>query len=174
MQLMPETAKEIAGELGIPYDEGRLLADPQYNMALGTAYIEKMRDRYQGDNALALAAYNAGPGNVDKWIKEFGDPRTGEISEADWIAKIPFEETRNYTGKIISQLEQPEPGSVTYARAIKQANKIEDPELRDLTVARIEDLPKAQDLEDRALLKIRPLKWQAGGYASVDPRLLAS
>ena len=173
MQLMPETAKEMAGELGIPYDEGRLLADPQYNMALGTAYIEKMRDRYQGDNALALAAYNAGTGNVDKWIKEFGDPRTGEISQEEWIKKIPFEETRNYTGKIMAKLEQPEPGSATYARAIKQANKIEDPELRDLTVARIEDLKKAQDLEDRALFDQAAETVQAAGYSAVDPRLLA-
>lgn len=173
MQLMPDTAKEMAAEMGVPYDEGRLLADPQYNMALGTAYIEKMRNRYQGNNALAVAAYNAGPGNVDEWLKKYGDPRTGEISEADWIAKIPFEKTRNYTGKIISQMEQPEPGSVTYARAIKQANKIDDPELRDLTVARIEDLKKAQDLEDRALYDQAAEMVQAGGYASVDPRLLA-
>ena len=64
MQLMPDTAKEMAAEMGVPYDEARLLADPQYNMALGTAYIEKMRNRYQGSNALAVAAYNAGPGRV--------------------------------------------------------------------------------------------------------------
>lgn len=173
MQVMEETAKEMAAELGIEYNKERLLTDAQYNMAIGGAYLDKMGERYKGSNALAVAAYNAGPGNVDEWLKKYGDPRTGEISEADWIAKIPFEETRNYTGKIIGQLEQPEPGSVTYARAIKQANKIEDPELRDLTVARIEDLKKAQDLEDRALYDQAAEMVQAGGYASVDPRLLA-
>lgn len=173
MQVMEETAKEMAAELGIEYNKERLLTDAQYNMAIGGAYLDKMSERYAGSNALAVAAYNAGPGNVDEWLKKYGDPRTGEISEADWIAKIPFEETRNYTGKIISQMEQPEPGSVTYARAIKQANKIDDPELRDLTVARIEDLKKAQDLEDKAIYDQAAEMVQAGGYSSVDPRLLA-
>lgn len=77
MQLMPDTAKEMAGELGIPYSEERLTADPQYNMALGNAYLNKMLGRYGGNSTLAVAAYNAGPGNVDKWIKEIGDPRKG-------------------------------------------------------------------------------------------------
>lgn len=75
MQLMPATAEETAKELGIPYSPERLASDPNYNVALGTAYLNKMLGRYDGNQTLAVAAYNAGPGAVDKWIKEYGDPR---------------------------------------------------------------------------------------------------
>lgn len=147
MQLMPDTAKEMAGELGIDYDEERLTSDPQYNMALGTAYLNKMLGKYNGNPALALAAYNAGPGSVDKWIKENGDPRTGEISDQEFIEKIPFAETRNYASKIVGQLGSGQPAARTYADATRQAQKIEDPQLRKYAVDRVDDLYKAQKLE---------------------------
>lgn len=172
MQLMPDTAKEMAAELGIPYDEKRLLADPNYNTSLGTAYINKMLGRYAGNSALAVAAYNAGPGNVDKWLKEYGDPRKGEISEQEWIQSIPFEETKNYTAKITSQLIPAVPGSVSYASAVRKANEIEDPELRELTLNRVDDLKKAQDLELKANYDLAADAVMRGGYESVDARLL--
>ena len=172
MQLMPDTAKEMATELGIPYDEQRLLADPNYNTALGTAYINKMLGRYNGNSTLAVAAYNAGPGNVDKWIKENGDPRKGDVSEADWIKSIPFEETRTYTGKITGQLVPAAPASVDYANAVKEAQKIEDPELRKLTLDRVDDLKKASDLESSANYDLAAQAVESGGYAAIDARLL--
>ena len=150
MQLMPDTAKEMADELGITYDEDRLTTDPQYNMALGTAYLNKMLGRYNGNKALALAAYNAGPGSVDKWIKENGDPRTGEITEAEFIEKIPFEETRNYTSKIVGQMAGGQSEARTYAEATKQVQKIQDPELRKYALDRVDDLHKAEQLEQKA------------------------
>lgn len=172
MQLMPDTAKEMAAELKIPYDEARLTADPNYNTALGTAYLNKMLGRYNGNSALAVAAYNAGPGSVDKWIKENGDPRTGEVSTAEWIEKIPFEETRNYTGKITSQLVPSEPASVRYSNAVTEANKIADPELRKSVLDRVDDLKKAQDLEQKANYDLAANAVMQGGYESVDARLL--
>jgi len=53
---------------------------------------------------LALAAYNAGPGRVDEWLKVNGDPRSGEIGTGAWIERIPFQETRDYTRKILGDL----------------------------------------------------------------------
>lgn len=153
MQLMPDTAKEMAAELGIEFSEERLTADPQYNMALGTAYLNKMLGRYGGDKALALAAYNAGPGSVDEWIKEYGDPRTGEISTQEFIDKIPFDETRAYTSKIMGQVGSggaPVSAERQLANATRQVQAIEDPELRKYALDRVDDLYKAKQLELKA------------------------
>lgn len=105
MQLMPGTARDMATELGLPFDEARLTSDAEYNKRLGSAYLNKMLDRYDGHQALALAAYNAGPGKVDEWLKSHGDPRRGEIDAANWIQKIPYQETRNYTRNILKDLQ---------------------------------------------------------------------
>ncbi|MBA1274861.1 transglycosylase SLT domain-containing protein [Stutzerimonas azotifigens] len=105
MQLMPGTARDMAAELGLPYSEARLTEDAEYNKRLGSAYLNKMLDRYDGHQALALAAYNAGPGKVDEWLKTLGDPRTGEIGTAAWVQKIPYQETRNYTRNILGDLQ---------------------------------------------------------------------
>ena len=101
MQLMPATAEETAGKLGLPYSKALLTSDPEYNKTLGTAYLKMMLDKYTGSEGLAVAAYNAGPGSVDKWLKENGDPRNGGISMADWIQKIPYKETREYTQNVL-------------------------------------------------------------------------
>ncbi|MEN0036265.1 MAG: transglycosylase SLT domain-containing protein [Cellvibrio sp.] len=106
MQLMPATARHMAGELGIAYDHQRLTRDASYNKQLGSAFLSKMLDRYDGEPALAVAAYNAGPGRVDDWLQRHGDPRTGDVSTANWVARIPFEETRNYTRNILRDLNQ--------------------------------------------------------------------
>lgn len=68
---------------------------------MGKYIMNKWLQRYDGNTAMALAAYNAGPGAVDKWNREFGDPRSGKISIDDWVAKIPYDETRNYIGKVL-------------------------------------------------------------------------
>lgn len=100
-QLMEPTARETAGELGIPFDKDKLLNDAAYNRTLGTAYLNKMLQKY-GSEELAVAAYNAGPGSVDGWLKENGDPRNGQISMADWIKAIPYKETRDYTQNVMA------------------------------------------------------------------------
>ena len=76
MQLMPGTAREQAGKLGMAYMSASLNSDPQYNIRLGNGYFQRMMDNY-GSYPLAVAAYNAGPGNVNKWLRANGDPRTG-------------------------------------------------------------------------------------------------
>ena len=126
MQLMPGTARDMAAELGLPFDEARLTSDAEYNKRLGSAYLNKMLERYDGHQALALAAYNAGPGKVDEWLKNHGDPRRGDIDAASWIQKIPFQETRDYTRNILKDLQaansQPrEPQAAVQASGWSQA-----------------------------------------------------
>ena len=77
MQLMPGTAKETARKIGLDYSKSRLTTDAGYNALLGSTYLAAQLQRYEGSLVLAAAAYNAGPGNANKWIKAFGDPRVG-------------------------------------------------------------------------------------------------
>lgn len=172
MQLMPETAKEMAAELDMPYDEQRLTTDPQYNMALGTAYLNKMLGKYNGNQALALAAYNAGPGQVDEWLEKNGDPRTGEISTEEWIERIPFQETREYTAKITGELMGGQPASVRYAAATKQINKIQDPDLRKYSQDKLDDLYKAQQLEQKGTYELAAKTVLDQGYNAVPASVI--
>ncbi len=101
MQLMPATAKEQAKKLGLTYQMTALKENPDYNIALGSTYLQRLIDRYDGSYPLALAAYNGGMGNVDKWLAKYGDPRKGEIDMIDWIELIPFSETQNYVQRVM-------------------------------------------------------------------------
>ncbi|WP_454890279.1 transglycosylase SLT domain-containing protein [Sphingopyxis chilensis] len=101
MQLMPGTAREVAGKLGLSYDAGSLTTDTNYNMMLGSTYFQQMLRYYGGSYPLAVAAYNAGPGNVNKWLRANGDPRTGSIEMLDWIEAIPIFETKNYVQRVL-------------------------------------------------------------------------
>ena len=101
MQLMPGTARETAGKLGLSYDLSRLTADPQYNIMLGSQYFADLMRRYGNYAPLAIAAYNAGPGNVNKWLRANGDPRTPSVDVIRWIEDIPFFETRNYVQRVL-------------------------------------------------------------------------
>jgi soluble lytic murein transglycosylase len=100
MQLMPGTAKSMAKLVGVPYVQTRLTSDWQYNVSLGRAYLAHMLDMFSGSRILAFAAYNAGPGNVSKWIRMFGDPRSDQVDKIDWIELIPYNETRNYVQRV--------------------------------------------------------------------------
>ncbi len=101
MQLMPGTAREVAGKLGLSYDAGSLTVDTNYNMTLGSTYFQQMLSYFGGSYPLAVAAYNAGPGNVNKWLRANGDPRGGGIDMVDWIEAIPIFETRNYVQRVL-------------------------------------------------------------------------
>ena len=101
MQLMPGTAREVAGKLGLSYDRAALTTDTDYNIRLGSSYIQRMLDYYGGSYPLAVAAYNAGPGNVNKWIRANGDPRTSGVDMLEWIENIPIYETKNYVQRVL-------------------------------------------------------------------------
>ena len=101
MQLMPGTAREQAGKMSYDYDPGALTRDAGYNMLLGDGYFRRMLDYYGGSYPLAVAAYNAGPGNVNKWLRANGDPRTGAMDWVEWVEKIPVTETRNYVQRVL-------------------------------------------------------------------------
>ncbi len=100
MQLMPGTAREVSTRLGMSYSPGTLNSDTDYNIQLGSTYFQRMYNLY-GSYPLAIAAYNAGPGNVNKWIRANGDPRLPGGDIVQWIEQIPIFETKNYVQRVI-------------------------------------------------------------------------
>lgn len=98
MQIMDTTADDIATSIGLSYENIDIL-DPETNIMLGTKYISMMIEKYECIE-LALAAYNAGSGNVDSWIEE------GILSsDGSDIENIPYKETNNYVRKILRDYE---------------------------------------------------------------------
>jgi soluble lytic murein transglycosylase len=100
MQLMSGTAREQAGKMGIGFDDYRLIRDPDYNVMIGSAYFNRLLNNWGGSVPLAVAAYNAGSGNVRKWVNTYGDPR-GQVDMLKWIEAIPYTETRAYVQRVI-------------------------------------------------------------------------
>jgi soluble lytic murein transglycosylase len=103
---MTGTAKNVAKDLGIEYNESKLSSDVEYNVKLGSHYIKQMVDRFDGSKTLAIAAYNAGPNNSTRWVSEFYDPRKEEDIDkvVDWIELITYSETRNYVQRIMENM----------------------------------------------------------------------
>ncbi len=95
MQVTPDTAAVIARRSGGTAFTEADLASPQINIAYGSYHLRWLLDRYDGDAALAVAAYNAGEGNVDRWITE---------GRAEGAA-IPFPETRAYVARVLGARE---------------------------------------------------------------------
>lgn len=104
MQLMPATARAMARKVRVKYSRARLTRDPEYNLKLGRAYISWLLRRYDGSYVLSIAAYNAGPVAVNRWVREHGDPRTPQIDPLDWVEMIPYKETRNYVQRVLENL----------------------------------------------------------------------
>ena len=100
MQLMVGTAREQAGKMGVGFDSYRLISDPSYNVMLGSSYFQRMLNIWDGNVPLAVASYNAGSGNVGKWIRQYGDPR-GNVDVLKWIEAIPYVETKAYVQRVI-------------------------------------------------------------------------
>ena len=100
MQVLPGTAKLMAGKLGKPFDASKLTTDPAYNVAMGAAYLAQMADEFGPSIALIASGYNAGPGRPRRWIGEFGDPRRADVDVVDWVETIPFAETRTYVMRV--------------------------------------------------------------------------
>jgi len=104
MQVLPSTARDVALKAGVPFDAGRLISDGSYNMQLGAAYLGQLIEGEGGSIEIALAAYNAGPGRVQQWLNQYGDPRRGQIDMVDWVESIPFDETREYVQRVSEAL----------------------------------------------------------------------
>ena len=100
MQLMVGTAREEAGKMGVGFDSGRLITDPDYNVMIGSSYFRRMMNMWGGSVPLAVASYNAGAGNVRKWVNTYGDPRS-QVDVLKWIEAIPYTETRAYVQRVI-------------------------------------------------------------------------
>lgn len=101
MQIMPATAKEV--EKNIKSSDNKSLTDIFYNVKLASNYLKILLSTFSNNLVLSIAAYNAGPTNVKKWIREFGDPRNfSDINDiVNWIELIPFSETRNYVHRVL-------------------------------------------------------------------------
>jgi len=95
MQITPGTARFIAHLSGGTAFDLEDLSTPQVNIAYGAYYLRYLLDRYGGNETLALAAYNGGEGNVDRWIGE-----AGANDRALHVDDIPFPETRAYVGRV--------------------------------------------------------------------------
>ena len=105
MQVMPITAKHICRQYRIKCRLKDLMTKPSYNARIATAYIADRTDDFGGSYILTLTGYNAGPGRTRQWLRRIGDPRSAKVEPLDWIYRIPFEETRSYTQKVLSNLQ---------------------------------------------------------------------
>ncbi|MGV1763251.1 lytic transglycosylase domain-containing protein [Rhizobium rhizogenes] len=106
LQLLPKTAKAVAGRHGLAYSDAKLTQDAGYNATLGAHYLGEQIDAFGGSYILTFIAYNAGPNKVPEWISRYGDPRGKSIDDVvDWIERIPFPETRNYVQRVMENYQ---------------------------------------------------------------------
>jgi soluble lytic murein transglycosylase len=98
MQVTPETARFIARRSGATRFNEADLSNPQINIAYGAYFLRYLVDRYRGNQTLAIAAYNAGQANVDKWVRRAGGP-----GRFDTVRDIPFPETRAYVAGVFAR-----------------------------------------------------------------------
>ena len=105
IQVMPGSVRHLASEAGLPYRPNDLTADPTYDLKIGMTELAGQLNDWSGSYVLAIAAYNAGPTNVRRWISQFGDPRDARVDPIDWIESIPFSETRNYVQRVLENTE---------------------------------------------------------------------
>jgi soluble lytic murein transglycosylase len=110
MPIMPATAAKLARAIKVVFKRKKsldtaLTQDSNLNLRLGSAYLLDLLDHFNGSYILAVAAYNAGPARVDKWIHEYGDPRAHDVDAIDWIESIPFAETRNYVQRVLEGVQ---------------------------------------------------------------------
>ncbi|MCV9997663.1 lytic transglycosylase domain-containing protein [Pararhizobium sp. YC-54] len=106
LQILPGTAKGVAGRHGLAYSKERLTTDIAYNATLGAHYLGEQIDDFGGSYILTFIAYNAGPRRVPDWINRYGDPRGKPVDDViDWVERIPFAETRNYVQRVMENYQ---------------------------------------------------------------------
>jgi soluble lytic murein transglycosylase len=96
MQIMPNTAKWIARQLGLDRNAYTKMREPEANIRFGTYYLKRIQDGLQGSPVLATAGYNAGPGRARRWQAD--TPLEGAV----YVETIPFTETREYVKKVLA------------------------------------------------------------------------
>lgn len=96
MQLMPATARTTARHAGMALGGERAILAPSTNVRLGSHYLREVLNRYHGNLAMAAAAYNAGPGRVERWR-----PKAGCMDAELWVETIPFRETHHYVRNLL-------------------------------------------------------------------------
>ena len=106
LQLLPDTAKDMAKKAGLPFSKVLLTTDAGYNATLGSEFLSEQLGRFSGSYVLTFAGYNAGPSRAQDWIRRYGDPRGKSIEEVvDWIERIPFTETRHYVQRVMENYQ---------------------------------------------------------------------
>lgn len=105
MQVTPAAGRQVSKTTGANYSAQRLMSDQSYNVQFGAAELGELLDTYGPNYVLIFAAYNAGRGNVAKWIARYGDPRDPNVDVLDWVERIPFSETRNYVQRVMENYQ---------------------------------------------------------------------
>ncbi len=124
------------------------LQAPENSTRYGRWYLDAMLERFDGDVVLALAAYNGGPENVEKWLEKHGDPRMGEVTSLEFADSIPFAETRSYVAAVLTKASmsaQPGGGGDWYAAAVEIASAIPNPETRAVAMRQVEAARKGEE-----------------------------
>jgi soluble lytic murein transglycosylase len=128
MQMMPDTARRTAQRFNVPFEVSRLTEDAAYNARLGAAHLNELSDDWAGSLILMAASYNAGGGNVRKWVEAYGDPRKASVDPIDWVERIPFSETRNYVQRVMENYQvyrhRLNPGRIVLLSEIDMARKV--------------------------------------------------
>lgn len=158
-QVMPETAKQMAAELGIPFDDQKYRYDSSYNKQLGRAYYEKMLGIFK-DPLKAAAAYNTGPEHVEDAMRE------AERSGGSWVDHLPYQKTKDYVRKLVGQtsggrIERASGGKIDSGmqeklvnrlmNMTKQAKKVSDKTTEPLLNAPDEAIVKALGVAQEAI-----------------------
>jgi soluble lytic murein transglycosylase len=159
MQLMPATARWTAKKIGLPFTP-ELITDRDANLRLGATYLKLVLDDFGGSQALAAAAYNAGPSRPRRWRE--GPP----VEPAAWAESIPFSETRDYVKKVLSN-------AVDYALVLNAPGA---PGLAPTppTTATTPAAPSAPPTPSAASIRARlgpPIGPREAGAAAPDPQL---
>ncbi|WP_458693522.1 lytic transglycosylase domain-containing protein [Candidatus Trichorickettsia mobilis] len=107
MQLVKATACQTAKSIGVQCNVAKLTQDPNYNIKLGTNYLNDLLVQHKGSYILAIASYNAGSHRTKRWIDLFGDPRAMKNVKqiVDWLELIPYNETRNYVQRVLENVQ---------------------------------------------------------------------
>lgn len=173
MQVLPDTARRIAGKLGIPFDANRLRNDRAYNQRIGRAYLSELLTRYNGDSLLATTAYHAGEGFVDAWIKPpgtittlvvngrrvqargRGDPRSGAVSRDAWLTSLEAGNPRSaaYPRKVLAALSAGRASAAWDAYQGQRTERAVDP---------------VSTVQTDFAVKAAQAAWASGGYRRGD------